>query len=456
MIPTSLPGRPSRGRGSVKRATVAIVGRPNVGKSTLFNRLVGGRRAIVDNRPGVTRDRNFAPAEWNGKHFWLVDTGGWTTGVDDELSTAIRQQIQLAIDESEAIVLVVDTKDGVHPADLEVAHLLRPHHDRVLVAANKADELPDDLSYHVFHELGLGNPQPVSATTGKGSGDLLDRVVAILPDQATETADATINVAVVGRPNVGKSSLMNRLLGEDRTVVAQAAGTTRDAVDSPLRYRGLTLNFIDTAGLRKRSKVEDEIEFYAALRTERAIERADVCVLVVDAAEGMHVQDLKIAKAAWERGAGLLVAVSKWDLIEAKATTTAARGEKYIVERAPFLGAVPFVYVSAVTGQRVRKVLDLIVAVAEARAHRVPTSDVNRVLQELAARQQPPQQSGREVKLFYGSQIGTTPPTFAIVTSRPDAIPEGYRRYLENGFRKAWEFTGTPIRVKLRGKRGTS
>lgn len=438
----------------MKRATVAIVGRPNVGKSTLFNRIVGGRRAIVDQRAGVTRDRHFAPAEWNGRPFWLVDTGGWIPG-GDPLSTGIRQQIEQAIVQADVIVLVVDVQQGVHPADQEVAAILRPYRDRVVLAANKADDVPATTAHHAFHELGLGEPLPVSAGTGKGSGDLLDHIAALLPDRRhAEPAEGQIEVAVVGRPNVGKSSLLNRLVGEDRSVVAPEPGTTRDAVDSPLRYHGRTLNFIDTAGLRKRSKVEDEIEFYSTLRTERAIERAEVCVLVVDAAEGLHIQDLRVANQAWDRGTGLIIAVNKWDLIAHKDTQTARRGHAQVIERAPFLAAVPFVYVSALTGQRVRRLLELIVEAAEQRQRRIATAEVNRVLRDLVERTQPPQTGGHEVKLLYGSQIGTAPPTFAIVANRPDLIGDPYRRYLEHGFRDAWGFTGTPIRIRFRRRRG--
>ena len=438
----------------MKSATVAIVGRPNVGKSTLFNRIAGGRRAIVDDRPGVTRDRHFAPAEWGGRRFWLVDTGGWIIGGDDSLDEAIRHQIEVAVQESDAVLFVVDTQAGVHPADLEIAQLLRPYRDRVLVTANKADNLPEDVGHLAFHELGLGDPHPVSAAVGKGSGDLLDQLVSVLSDSSDIAIADAIEVAVVGRPNVGKSSLMNRLLGEERSVVAAEPGTTRDAVDSPLRYHGRTLNFIDTAGLRKRSKVEDEIEFYAALRTERAIERADVCVVVADATDGLNAQDLKIIQVARDRGAGIIIAVNKWDLIPDKDTTIGVRGQRVVFERAPFLRAFPFVYVSARTGFRVRKIPDLILQVAAVRERRVPTAEVNRVLASLVDRSQPPQKPGKEVKLLYASQVGTKPPTFAIVSNRPDGIPESYRRYIERAFREAWDFTGATLRFKFRRKRG--
>ena len=437
----------------MRTATVAIVGRPNVGKSTLFNRMVGGRRAIVDDRPGVTRDRHFAPASWAGKDFWLVDTGGWDTSGKDALSSAIRAQIEIAVHEADAIVLVVDVQVGVHPADLEIAELLRPQKERVLLAANKADHLPEETGHLAFYELGLGDPLPVSAATGKASGDLLDRLAAILPESVQEPADS-ISVAVIGRPNVGKSSVMNRLLGKERSVVAPEPGTTRDAVDSLLRYHGRNLNFIDTAGLRKRSKVEDDIEFYSTLRTERAIERADVCVLVTDASVGLNVQDLKIARTAWDAGTGLIVAANKWDLVPEKDGSVADRGRRDVEERAPFLRAAPFVYMSALTGFRVRKLLDVVVEVAAAREHRVSTSDVNRVLAALVERSQPPQQAGREVKLLYASQVGTRPPTFAVVSNRPEAVPESYRRFLEHGFRDAWGFVGVPLRIRFRRKKG--
>src|SRR5437867_8943582 len=433
--------------------TVAIIGRPNVGKSTLFNRIIGRRQAIVDAQPGVTRDRHFAPAEWNGRRFWLVDTGGLVPGSTDPLNRAIRGQVEQAIADSDALLFVVDIESGIHPMDLEIAQSLRKAHRPVLVVVNKADNLPDETRQPAFYELGLGDPFPVSAAVGKNSGDLLDRVVSLLPESPAAEEDEAIHVAVVGRPNVGKSSLVNRLLGQDRLVVAAEPGTTRDAIDTPLVYHGRTIVFIDTAGLRKRSKVSDDIEFYSTLRTARAIERAHVCILVVDASDGMHAQDLKIATEAWERGAGLIVAVNKWDLIEEKDANTAVRGERELQDKAPFLAFIPFLYVSAKTGQRVTKLLELIVEVAEARDKRVPTAEVNRVLEQLVQRQQPPQPVGASVRLLYASQIGTAPPRFAVVSNRPEAIPESYTRYLLNGFREAWEFTGAPVTIKFRRKR---
>jgi GTP-binding protein len=438
----------------VRRCTVAIVGRPNVGKSTLFNRLAGGRRAIVDDRPGVTRDRHYAGVEWGGRAFWLVDTGGWSDAGGGSLEAAIRRQVDVAVRDAEAVLFLVDTQAGLHPADEAMAEALRPFGDRVLLVANKADELPHDQRHHAFHRLGLGEPIPVSAALGKGSGDLLDRVVERLASEQETVPAEAVQVAVIGRPNVGKSSLTNRLLGEERSVVAPSPGTTRDAVDSPLRYHGRTLNFIDTAGLRRRPKVVDEIEFYSSLRTERAIEQAEVCVLVVDAALGMHAQDLRIAEQVWEQGAGLIVAVNKWDLLSEKDTSTARRGEQAVLERMPALAAAPFVYVSALTGQRVRRLLDLILAVADERRRRIGTAEVNRVMRALVERNQPPQRGGQEVKILYGSQIGTAPPTFAIVSNRPEAVTEAYQRYLINGFRAAWSFRGSPVRLKLKRKRG--
>jgi len=438
----------------VKRATVAIIGRPNVGKSTLFNRILGGRPAIVSERAGTTRDRHFGEAEWAGSEFWLVDTGGLVPDSAEAMDRAVRRQVEIAMEEADLIVFVVDAKEGLHPVDQAVAERLRLARQPVLVAANKVESGPDELAAHDFHALGFGDPVPVSAAVGTRSGDLLDAIVARLPGPVEAPGEEAIDIAIVGRPNAGKSSLANRLLGAERYVVHPEAGTTRDAVDSSMRYHDKLLRFVDTAGLRRRARVQDDVEFYSILRTERAIEQADVCILVVDATLGLHNQDLRIATQAWERGAGLILAVNKWDLIPEKDANTARRGEEQLKAKAPFLEYVPFVYLSALTGQRVRKVLDLALEVAEARRRRVATAEVNRVLEDLTGRQQPPQKAGEEVKLLYGSQIGTAPPTFAIVSNRPEDVPESYQRYLLHGFRRAWSFTGAPVRLKLKARRG--
>ncbi|PYP41752.1 MAG: ribosome biogenesis GTPase Der [Gemmatimonadetes bacterium] len=438
----------------MSRPTVAIVGRPNVGKSTLFNRILGGRDAIVSQHAGTTRDRHFGEAEWGGRRFWLVDTGGLLPDSSEVMDKAIRRQVELALAEADLILFVVDGKEGPQPVDQAVAEKLRRARRPVVLAVNKLDRGEDDFAAHQFHSLGFGAPVAVSASVGTRSGDLLDAIVAKFPPASDEGGEETVAVAIVGRPNAGKSSLANRLLGEERYVVHPEAGTTRDAVDSVLRYNGKLLRFIDTAGLRRRARVQDDVEFYSTLRTQRAIERAQVCVLVVDAVLGLHNQDLRIATEAWERGAGLIIAVNKWDLVEEKDANTARRGEELLVQKAPFLQYVPFVYTSALTGQRVRKILDLVLEVAVARERRVATAEVNRVLGALVERQQPPQKPGEEVKLLYASQIGTAPPAFAIVSNRPDDVPESYQRYLLHGFRDAWEFTGAPVRLKFSRRSG--
>ncbi|HEX7917974.1 MAG TPA: ribosome biogenesis GTPase Der [Gemmatimonadales bacterium] len=439
----------------MSQPTVAIVGRPNVGKSTLFNRLCGGRKAIVSDRPGTTRDRHFGTAEWNGRTFWLVDTGGLVPHSDEPMDVAIRRQVEFALAEADLIVFVVDGKEGVHPIDEAIAAQLRVVGRPVLLAVNKLDDLTRQSADHLpFWELGTWEPLGVSAAVGRQTGDLLDAIVATFPAAEAGEGEEMINVAIIGLPNVGKSSLANKLLGEDRLVVSPVAGTTRDAIDSPLRYHGKTLNFIDTAGLRRRAKVEDEIEFYSTLRTDRAIERAQVCLLVVDAKDGLHTQDLRIATAAWDAGTGLIIVVNKWDLIEEKDSNTAHRGEVELIEKAPFLADVPFIYTSAITGQRVQKVLDLIFEVAAEREKRITTSKVNEVLEQLLQKQMPPQKMGEEIKLLFASQVAVAPPVIAIISNRPDDVPVSYKRYLDRGFREAWGFKGVPLQIKF-GSRGS-
>ncbi|HEV8362595.1 MAG TPA: ribosome biogenesis GTPase Der [Gemmatimonadaceae bacterium] len=426
---------------------VAIVGRPNVGKSALFNRIVGAQAAIVAEEAGTTRDRHFARAEWNGSTFWLVDTGGLTDDPRAPLDAEIRRQVQLAIAEADLLLLVVDAQTGLHPVDARLAAMLRESQKPFVVVANKVDD-PSRSDWFEFYSLGAGDLFPVSAANGKQSGDLLDAIVARIPAMESEEASA-LRIAVVGRPNVGKSSFVNRLLGEERLVVSQEAGTTRDAIDSHMRYHNRDLIFVDTAGLRRQSKVSDGVEFYSTLRTRRTIERADICCLMIDGVEGLQNQDLKIATLAWEAGRGLIIVVNKWDLVE-KGDKTAAHFERDAREKVPYLSFVPFLFTSALTGQRVSRVLDVILEVEAERLKRITTSQVNDVLGQLVSRRQPPQAAGREVKLLYATQVETAPPTIAVFGNHPELLQEHYVRYLHNGFREAWGFKGSPLRIVLR------
>jgi GTP-binding protein len=426
---------------------VAIVGRPNVGKSALFNRIVGTQAAIVAEEAGTTRDRHFGRAEWNGSSFWLVDTGGITDDPRAPLDAEVRRQVQQAIAEADLLLLVVDAQMGLHPIDAKLAAMLRESQKPFVVVANKVDD-PSRADWFEFFSLGAGDPLPVSAANGKQSGDLLDAVVARIPSMEAEEPSA-LRVAVVGRPNVGKSSFVNRLLGEERLVVSADAGTTRDSIDSEMRYHNRDLIFVDTAGLRRQSKVSDGVEFYATLRTRRAIDRADICCLLIDGVEGLQNQDLKIATLAWEAGRGLIIIVNKWDLVE-KGDKTAAHFERDAREKAHYLSFVPFLFTSALTGQRVSRVLDVILEVEAERLKRITTSQVNDVLGQLVARRQPPQAAGREIKLLYATQVETAPPTIAVFGNHPELVQEHYVRYLHNGFREAWGFKGSPLRVVLR------
>ncbi|MEX2180126.1 MAG: ribosome biogenesis GTPase Der [Gemmatimonadaceae bacterium] len=429
---------------------VALIGRPNVGKSALFNRIAGANTAIVSEEAGTTRDRHFARADWAGRHFWLVDTGGLVEDANAPMDREIRRQVDQAIAEADVLLFVVDARAGLHPSDARIAEVLRASGKPWLLVANKVDK-PEATDFYEFYDLGAGDPLPVSAVNGHGSGDLLDEVTRKLPE-GQPADEAVMKVAVIGRPNVGKSSIVNRLLGEERLVVSELPGTTRDAIDTPMRYHGRTFVFIDTAGLRRQSRVEEGIEFYSSLRTRRAIERADICVLVVDATEGaVHAQDLKVAALAWEAGRGLILVVNKWDAAE-KDGKAAAKYEKEAGEKAPFLKFVPFVFTSALTGQRVSRIPELVLQVEQERLKRVPTSQVNDRLQELLARRQPPQAAGREIKLNYATQVEVAPPTIAVFGNNPDLLQEHYVRYLHNGFRESWGFTGNPLRILLRRK----
>jgi GTPase len=429
---------------------VAIIGRPNVGKSELFNRILGEHTAIVSEEAGTTRDRNFGRAEWAGRSFWLVDTGGLNDDPSAPMDIEIRKQVDAAMGEADLLLFVVDAKSGIHPVDHHVADLLRTSGRPWLLVANKVDD-PRDPAYYEFFNMGIGDPFPVSAINGKGSGDLLDEIVKKLPEGAAEDQTA-IRVAVIGKPNVGKSSFVNRLLGQERLVVSDIPGTTRDSIDTPMKYHGTDLIFIDTAGLRRQSKLEDGIEFYSSLRTRKAIERSDICILMLDATEGeIQNQDFKIATLAWESGRGLIIVVNKWDIAE-KDDKAAAKYEKAAREKAPYLNFVPFLFTSALTGQRVTKVLDIILKVNAERHRRVPTAQINERLAELIARRQPPQAAGRDVRLNYATQVETAPPSIAVFGNAPDLVAEHYIRFLHNGFRETYPFEGNPLRILMRRK----
>lgn len=431
---------------------VALVGRPNVGKSALFNRLIGDDAAIVSEEAGTTRDRHFALCTWNDRSFWLVDTGGIVEDSDLPMNVAIRRQVVQAIAEADLMLITVDAKAGLHPSDARLVDLVRNSRKPWVLVANKVDD-PRSTDFFEFFNLGAGDPMPVSATNGKSSGDLLDAIVKRLPTTGSDDAPEALRIAVIGRPNVGKSSFINRLLGEDRLVVDDIAGTTRDAIDTPFTFHGRDFIFVDTAGLRRQARIDDGVEFYSSLRSRRAIDRADICLLMIDATEGLHNQDLKIATLAWDAGRGMIILVNKWDLKE-KDDKTSAKFQKECIEKAPYLKFVPFLFTSAITGQRVTKVLDVILEVEAERSKRISTSEVNDALAELLARRQPPQAAGREIKLNYATQVETSPPAIAVFGNHPDLVQEHYVRYLHNGFREKWGFHGNPLRILLRRKAG--
>ena len=431
---------------------VALVGRPNVGKSALYNRIIGDKNAaIVSEVAGTTRDRHFGRATWNGRDFWLVDTGGLPEATTDPMDVEIKRQVKEAIAEADLLLFVTDAKMGLVPSDVKVADLMRESGKPWLLVANKCDDF-GTIAHYEFYSLGAGDPYAVSAQNSAGIGDLLDAVVNEMPEGMEEEPDA-LRVAVIGRPNVGKSSIVNRLLGEERLVVTDVPGTTRDAIDSPMMYHGRRLIFVDTAGLRRPTRVDDGIEFYSTLRTRRAIERAEICVLVLDATLGLENQDLKIASLAFEEaGRGLIVVVNKWDAKEEKGDKSAAHFQRDAGEKVPYLKFVPFVFTSALTGQRVTKILDLILQVETERQKRISTSEINVTLEELVARRQPPQAAGREVKLKYATQVEIAPPAIGVWGNHPELVQEHYVRYLHNGFRAAYGFTGNPLRILMKRK----
>jgi GTP-binding protein len=433
---------------------VAIVGRPNVGKSTLFNRMVSKRHAIVHDMPGVTRDRNYLDAEWNGKAFSLIDTGGYTTA-EDRISKAVLEQVFLSIEEAHAIVFVVDVKSGITDIDAVVAEHLRKvlNRKKIFFTINKVETDKDRLDAEAFRKMGLGEPYLVSALSGDGVAELLDAVVAALPEaKPTDETDAnTVKLAVVGRPNVGKSSFVNAVLGQNRQIVTEIAGTTRDAIDTEFYRNHQRFLLIDTAGLRRKARVEDNIEFFSTVRTEKAIERADVVIAMLDASQGLEKQDLRIINDAVERKRGVVIAVNKWDLVE-KDSKTADDFTKAIHTRLGSLNYIPIVFVSALTKQRVFKVIDVAHDVWKVRRTRLSTSDLNKALLPEIERNRPWTKSGKEVKIKYISQLATEPPLIAFFGSNTKQLEEPYKKFLERKIREHFGFQGTPIELQFRLK----
>lgn len=429
---------------------VAIVGRPNVGKSTLFNRLVGERTAIVEDVPGTTRDRLYGEFEWRGRTIAVVDTGGIIPGAEEGVSESVFEQAQVAIEEADVIAFLVDGRAGATPVDEDIANLLRKTTKPVLLTVNKSDNVKQEINAMEFHAFGLGDPMPMSAGRGLNTGDWLDRVVDLLPPAGDEEEDEdTTRVAIVGRPNVGKSSLLNSLLGEERTVVSEMPGTTRDAVDTEMEYEGNRLVLVDTAGIRRRGKIQYGIELYSVVRAMRAIDRSDIAVLVIDATEPTAAQDAHVAGFVREQSKGLVVAVNKWDLIE-KEGNTMKQFEGRLREQFNFMPYVPIVFISAKTGQRVQQVLDMALSIRKERQKRVPTGALNEAVRKALSQHQAPSSGGKLLKLFYVTQVGIDPPTFVLKVNDPSMVHFSYRRFLENRIREQFGFFGTPIRLYFR------
>ncbi len=431
---------------------VAIVGRPNVGKSTLFNRIIGYRRAIVNDMPGVTRDRHYANAEWAGKHFTLVDTGGFVPASEDVFEAAIREQVSIAIQEADGILFVVDAHDGVVPSDRDIAETLRRSEKPVFLIVNKADNEKVESTVGDFYSLGLGDPYPTSALLGRKIGDLLDSITnAISENEATETNPEELKIAVIGKPNVGKSSFVNALLGEDRHIVTNIPGTTRDPIDAILRYQGDEIILVDTAGLKRRSKIKENVEFYSTVRTLKSIDRCNVAIILLDATQGLEHQDLRIIETTMERRRPAVIAVNKWDLIE-KESQTALLFEKALKERLRLFDFLPIVFISALEHQRVFKVLDLAKAANTEQQRRIATSELNATLGEEIRHRPPHSRSGKEIKVNYITQVRTAPPVFAFFCNNPNLVDDGYRRFLENRLRDHYAFTGVPILLSFKRK----
>ena len=437
----------------MSRPLVAIVGRPNVGKSLLFNRLVGQRLSIVEDTPGVTRDRLYAECEWCGRKFDMVDTGGIEPSTDSEILLFTREQAQIAIDSATVIVLVTDIRTGVTAADKDVANMLLRSRKPVVLAVNKADSTgAEDPAIYEFYSLGLGDPVAVSAVHGHGTGDLLDECLKYFPPAGEDEEETDyIKVAVIGKPNVGKSSLINRILGEKRLIVSDIAGTTRDAVDTMFENEKGRYMFIDTAGIRRKSRIDERVEKFSVMRSQLAVERADVCIIMIDARDGVTEQDTKIAGLAHESGKACIVAVNKWDLVD-KETGTMEKMRKDIMRDLSFMSYAPIVFISAVTGQRTDRLFELINFVNDQSNMRISTGMLNNVLADAQARVQPPTDKGRRLKIYYMTQTGIKPPNFVIFCNSRELFHFSYQRYIENQLRTVFGLEGTPIRIVIRQK----
>ncbi|NQW30972.1 MAG: ribosome biogenesis GTPase Der [Ignavibacteria bacterium] len=429
---------------------VAIVGRPNVGKSTLFNRIIEERHAIVESEPGVTRDRLYATGEWNGKRFQLVDTGGIVPKSEEMFDKAIREQAMLAIEEADTIVFVVDANDGITPADYNIAEMLRGTTKPLTVVVNKCDNAKADLNANEFYALGLGEIFTISALNGRSTGDFLDHVVETLPE-AVEDNDERLKVAIVGRPNVGKSSITNALLGKDRMVVTPIAGTTRDAIDSVMKYYGEEIVLIDTAGLRRRSSIKESVELYSTMRTSRAIERCDVAIVVIDAANGLEHQDKRILSEVVDARKGVIIAFNKWDLVE-KETKTAEEFTTKVREELKTMDFVPVVFVSALTKQRITKLVEMSKEIQARRLARIPTHELNEALIQILERTPPPTVSARDLRINYVTQVKVAPPMFAFFLNHPELLPDAYKRFIERQLRGLYDLVGVPISFLFRKK----
>ena len=434
---------------------VAVVGRPNVGKSTLFNKLIGKRLSIVEDTPGVTRDRIYSKCEWRGRSFMVVDTGGIEPKTDDVLLAQMRRQAELAIERADVIVLVTDVRCGVTANDYAVSDMLQKSGKPIVLAVNKCDTIGEPpLELYEFYNLGIGEPFPISSQHGHGTGDMLDAVIEHFPPETdTDEEDDLIKVAVIGKPNAGKSSLINYIAGEERVIVSDIAGTTRDSTDTRIENEYGKFLFIDTAGIRRKSRVTDKVEHYSVLRAYMAVDRADVCVIMIDATVGFTEQDSKVAGYAHEQGKASVLAINKWDAIE-KDTHTMDEFRKKLAEQFSFMSYVPFVFISAKTGQRIPKLYEQIRYVAEQNAIRITTGMLNDVLAYATTRVQPPSDKGRRLKLYYMTQASTKPPTFVVFCNRADLFHFSYQRYIENQIRATFELGGTPIRMVIRERGG--